>query len=364
MRSGIRLVVLAVIAAACNPGNVPRSGTVQRPIVGGTADTGHPAVGAVVGTLNGGSTLCAGTLITPKIVLTSAQCLTLGAGEQVLWITGDNIDSGVQHAVAAFEADSAFKVGTDGNPVHDLGVVVLATPPDGLSPVAWRTASMTGTEGQSITFVGSGATTANDSNTTGVKHSMTTVVGKVGTEGIWNYVTGTPVQSPCGGDSGGPGLMTVDGVEQVAALVSSGDQACAVEGWNIRVDANAEWLASMIAKYDPPATGDGTDAGEGAVSEGAVEEAVAPEEAQAEAVAAEGVAEEGVAAEGVAAELATVDAAGGDSAVTTPEGEGGSSGGGCNGAGAPGNPAGVLLTLLGLVALRVRRVDAFRSARR
>ena len=272
MRRAVIFASLAVLAVSCDEETV-RQASVQGAIIGGTVDNGHPAVGAILMTSSQGQGLCTGTLITPKIVVTAAHCTNGEGGAPQEWYTGTNMDSGTAHPVKAYEYNTAYSPSANnGSGIHDIGVVVLLSSVTNITPMAYRQTSITGMDGQSVTFVGYGETNAGDSNSVGTKYKVTTTVSQVDAQGIWNYVTGSIVKNTCNGDSGGPGLMTFNGVETVVSVTSTGDQYCQQEGWNTRVDANLDWLNKMIAKYDPgsvtmPVCGNGTcESGETATS--------------------------------------------------------------------------------------------------
>src|SRR5688572_13370924 len=67
-RSRVRSAVFVPLLAAC-AADAPRA-SVARPIVAGELDPGDPAVVALLG-----DDLCTGTLVAPRVVVTSAHCL-------------------------------------------------------------------------------------------------------------------------------------------------------------------------------------------------------------------------------------------------------------------------------------------------
>jgi uncharacterized protein (TIGR03382 family) len=231
-----------VMALACEVAGPPGPAAVTSPIIGGTSDSGHPAVGAVL--MN--NSMCTGTLISPKVVVTAAHCMEQSTPQE--FVFGSSINSGTLVPIQYYEQHPQYTTNSYGISQHDIAVAVLLTK-SSVTPMAYRTATMNGTAGQSITFVGFGE------NHTGYKYKVTTTVGSVESQGFWNYANSSNPKNTCVGDSGGPGIVVADGVEQVAGIVSAGDENCNKDGWNTRVDVNASWLAQMIAKYDPTATG-------------------------------------------------------------------------------------------------------------
>jgi len=244
----IALVLLAALLAACEP-PAPGLGSLSAPIVGGSADPAHPAVGALVG-----DALCTATLITPKLVLTAAHCFTSHSFDT--FRLGSGIDAPLRSiSLQTCISNPAFtkkSIGGAARPVHDVAVCVLAQPVADVAPLPMRTASMIPAEGADIAFVGFGASSSGGGGL-GTKRSVVVEVASVGAEGFWNLVEGVPAKNTCIGDSGGPGLIVSGGVEQVAGVVSAGDSACLQNGWNMRVELELPWIRSMVETYDPGA---------------------------------------------------------------------------------------------------------------
>lgn len=71
------------------------------------------------------------------------------------------------------------------------------------------------------------------------------------------YVS-APAQT-CLSDSGGPGFITLDGVEYLAGVTSRGDAECAEFGVDTRVDVYADWVKFYIDVNDPTVTDCGDD---------------------------------------------------------------------------------------------------------
>jgi hypothetical protein len=71
--------------------------------------------------------------------------------------------------------------------------------------------------------------------------------------------------SICNGDSGGPSLLDVDGVERIVGVHSFTLQGCIGFAHDSRVDANLYWSAPIIEMADPgflpPGTGASVDLG-------------------------------------------------------------------------------------------------------
>ena len=256
MKAPILVVILlgSILLAGCDE---PTSGPVSKgnAIVGGTIETGYPAVGAVLFS-NG---LCTGTLISSKVILTAAHCLDGGAGEYFL--IGGSVDKPTYTlALKTVEKHPNYKssVWENGAEIgyHDIAVAVLkeAAP---VAAMAWRPETMTDSMiDDPITFVGYGNTTTNPwQDTAGTKHKVIVTLGDIWSQGFWNYTSPKNPKNTCSGDSGGPAFYTEGGLEKVIGVVSSGDPYCAQDGYNTRVDVNAEWVNQMLAKYDPDYTG-------------------------------------------------------------------------------------------------------------
>jgi MYXO-CTERM domain-containing protein len=259
-------VAILVAVAACGPEGGPEPlARESSAIIGGTRDGGHPAVGAVLASQQGG--LCTGTLISPHVVVTAAHCNEGGTPDE--FILADSIYSGNAISISKFIRDPGYSANAYGQGVaaHDVALCILASAASP-TPIPYRRETLDGNAGQAITFVGYGLTNSSDQQSAGTKYEVTTTIGNLpNPDGFWNY-GGSPVKNTCNGDSGGPALMTVNGADQVVGLVSSGDQACAEEGWNTRVDANVAFLDQYVKQYDPgfvtnPVCGNGTcDTGE------------------------------------------------------------------------------------------------------
>ena len=194
--------------------------------------------------------------MSPHVLLTAAHCADpdiVGTTAKFSIYTGVDVD-------LAKSSDFIPLVETHFNPDFspsdvmkgaDIAVGILGDPLDA-TPVAMNRSPITDDLiGQAVRMVGYGKSSGTDTNgaTAGTKRQVTSVLDSY-TDKILHV--GVPGATTCEGDSGGPALMMLDGVESIAGVVSFGDIACEQLGADTRVDAYADsFVAPFIAAADP-----------------------------------------------------------------------------------------------------------------
>jgi hypothetical protein len=193
-----------------------------------------PAVGALVFDFGGFQQYCTGTLIAPNIVLSAAHCVDIGLNgfdslAQVAQFTRVvfnqvNVNNGPQPGgvVAVVDriienVDFDINLLGDGN---DISILVLKESVVGIQPIPFSKTPADTLIGQRFLSVGFGVSNAANQSGSGIQRftdfELEAAQGELNFYGQAND-TDTGV---CFGDSGGPDLITINGVTQVFGIHS------------------------------------------------------------------------------------------------------------------------------------------------
>lgn len=222
-------------------------------IIGGTTDTGDDSIVAVYAVAPGATSgaLCTGTVIAPTVVLTAAHCVhpdTVGTGVNFYVLTAPDLTDAAHPSpkltVKETHYDPAFDIKNVLNG-HDIAVVILDAPTT-LKPIPWNGDTMaTELTGQPVRLVGYGLNDSFGQKGAGIKRQVTAKLNSFDS----NFVkTGglIPWKGICSGDSGGPVLMKVGGVEKVVGVNSFGILYCLSESSSTRVDTYKSFIQTYV----------------------------------------------------------------------------------------------------------------------
>ncbi len=233
-----------------------RVGEADSPIIGGQATTGDPAVVLLVSYSPDHSIIdtCTAAIIAPDVVLTAAHCIdpfthpsyTFGiflgpdasAYTTVSQIAPQLVPVQATHMHPAYDYQPPFNA--------DIGVAVLAQPVAVTPLPIFRTAPLAALVGQPARIVGYGQTVAGQINS--VKHEATTILAAIDSGDT--VTVGDTVKRSCVGDSGGPALVQLNGVETIIGEDSYTDVAGCVDAAHYR---RTDLYMAFLDQYAPPA---------------------------------------------------------------------------------------------------------------
>lgn len=226
-------------------------------VIGGTPDDGDAAVFAIVQSSSATRSLCSATLVAPHILISAAHCFVPDkeGDHRINWIVkGDSADSpwpwnSSSTATENLHPHPAYYDHIVGN---DIAVVVLESR-QSTTPILLNRQPLTDADlGSPMRFVGFGRTNVDDPKSIDEKNQVSLeLVGVKPDRFSCNTPAGQPEAHTCFGDSGGPGLMTKDGVEYVAGVISYGGANCTGANTSTRVDQFTSFVDPYIVKYDP-----------------------------------------------------------------------------------------------------------------
>lgn len=236
-RSGALL--LAGLLAGCAPSD-PRApgerlGQGEAPIINGAPDSTHHAVVAVLGS----NYECSGTILQVKngigYVLTAAHCCPAG-DLPVQVVMGADYNSGKVFDIVPGSqlADPCYQ--SCPGSTDDVCMVKFSGASASTPTIPAMTSQTDALQvGTPITYVGYGIIASPPGGNNSQRNYVAKTIGAL--DSYFVQYADPSSSGTCEGDSGGPGLVVVNGAELVASVTSYGDKPCMALGVSIRTSA-------------------------------------------------------------------------------------------------------------------------------
>jgi hypothetical protein len=237
----VAVVALSLVLLGCA---APPPGERSSALIGGTADTAHPGVvflQFVVDPMAGLAARCTASVVSEHVLVTAAHCLTeTDLTRYTIFVGQDAMKPMAKIGVAEIHPDPMFVAQTTRD-----DAVVIADAPLGVAPIPLYQKAIDQTiVGTQLVLLGYGRTVAGDATSDGIRRYVNSPVSGLETE--WLDFN-DPADAVCRGDSGGPSLMSVNGVEQIVGIHSFGDLNCGGISYDQRIDVAMGFIAPFVA---------------------------------------------------------------------------------------------------------------------
>jgi secreted trypsin-like serine protease len=247
MRSFLAALALVTLTVGCSRADGDDDASTAA-INGGTLDT-HDR--AVVGLERDGAgvTFCTASVIAPTVLVTAAHCFPNdGAHTFRALLAADARSARPDDWVAVREVHSEPHYDRNEESGYDIAVVILEHPVS-VTPLPFNATPLDANDvAQTARLVGYGLTGFNDDPATvrSTRHEVSAPVQNVNDKLV---MIGDATHRVNSGDSGGPALLTIDGVERIVGITSFSSPQCEPGDCFTRVD---RWASTFIASYLSP----------------------------------------------------------------------------------------------------------------
>lgn len=278
-----RLLLTTVLPAAllaCAPDPTTISSH-DEAIIGGSASPNDGAVVLLASYPPNRSVLatCTAAVISPTVLITAAHCVDTPNHPNYIYGVFAGADASIYPRLVDLEPHLAAVTAVHAHPAYrttapfhaDIGVVILAQPLTGVTPLGiWR-GEVTSLVGQPARIVGYGQQVVGTPNST--RRQATTVVAGVDADDTVRV--GDAGHVTCLGDSGGPALVDHGGTEVVVGVDSYADNGnCDTPAHFRRTDFYQTFLDGYTGDHPPeidagvtgPDAGNADDGGGGGCS--------------------------------------------------------------------------------------------------